>query len=376
MFMSAKKRKKQILQQYKNIKKTAFDFDRIARYFAAADRGDALQVLPDNVLKDLDFEELFMYLDRTCSNIGQQYLYAALRTVPKTGDRCRRFEKTIRFLDANPDIAEAVVLALSRLNKPGAYFIQSLIYGANVPKPTWFWVIPLLSGLSIAMVLGSFVFPVLVPMLIPLLCVNLMFHLWNKGNVLTYSNSIPQLQVLHEVAKKFIDWGVVPEDANRARKSNNAIGHISRMAFFYRLESRLASDIGQAVEYVLDLMKATFLIEPLLLFNIIGRLSAIKADILEVFVAVARVDVALSIASFRGSLPYYAIPQLTDRPDRCARGGTELRRRRRDGLRRRTPARRTRWWRPRPRRRPRPSRGLNQHHRRRMSTTRAARRPR
>ena len=303
------------MEHYKNVKKTAFDFDRISRYFAAVDHRDAFQVLPDNVLKDVDFEELFMYLDRTCSNIGQQYLYATLRTLPKTRDRHRRLEKTIKFLDANAEIKEAVVLQLSRLNKPGAYYLQSLIYGADLAKPQWFWIIPLLSGLSVATVLLSFVFPALVPVLIPLLCVNLMFHLWNKGNVLTYSNSIPQLLVLHQVAKKLIDWRVVTEDADLVRKSNNAIGHISRMAFFYRLESRLASDIGQAVEYVLDLIKATFLVEPLLLFNIIDRLSSIKPDIHRVFIAVARIDVALSIAALREFLPYYAVPQLTDERD-------------------------------------------------------------
>ena len=126
MFNSSKKSKQEILQNYKGVKRTTFDFEKIVKYFSNTDNSDVHQIIPYRTLQDLDFEELFMYMDRTCSSIGQQYLYATLRTIPKDKNRSLRFEKTIQFLQENADIKGSSILELNRLNKPGAYYLQSL----------------------------------------------------------------------------------------------------------------------------------------------------------------------------------------------------------------------------------------------------------
>ncbi len=39
-------------------------------------------MLSDKTCNDMDFEELFMFIDRTRSKEGQQYLYKKLRVIP------------------------------------------------------------------------------------------------------------------------------------------------------------------------------------------------------------------------------------------------------------------------------------------------------
>jgi hypothetical protein len=313
MFRSGKKKNQKILEHYKSIKDAAFDFERIGLFFLHTDKTDAHQIISDSTFQDLDFEELFMYMDRTCSKIGQQLLYANLRTLPKNKKRTLQHEKIINYLNENPEIKAATVLEMSRLNEPGAYFLQQLIYGKNIVKPKWFWVIPLLSGLSIATLLLSFFFPVLVPVFIPILVINTIFHYWNKKNILTYSNSIPQLLLLNQVAHKMIHSGVILDNIDQIQKSTEAIGKISRLAVFFQLEAKLTSEIGQVIDYLLDLIKATFLLEPMLIFKIIGELELKKTEISKLFITVAQVDVALSISSFREALPYFAFPDITDK---------------------------------------------------------------
>ena len=158
MIRFSKRNKQEILQNYKGIKKTDFDFERIVLFFSNTDKSDAHQVIPYRTLQDLDFEELFMYMDRTCSKIGQQYLYYVLRTIPENMNRSLHFEKIIKFLNGHPKIKESTVLDISRLNEPGAYFLQGLFNYKHIDKPKWFWVIPVLSGFSIITLFLSFVF--------------------------------------------------------------------------------------------------------------------------------------------------------------------------------------------------------------------------
>lgn len=74
MFTTRKKKQQDILRNYKKTKRSAFDFDRIKKYFSATDKSEAHQVISNSTLQDLDFEELFMYL--------RSYMFQNRPTVP------------------------------------------------------------------------------------------------------------------------------------------------------------------------------------------------------------------------------------------------------------------------------------------------------
>lgn len=307
MFKSIKKKNQEILENYKSAKSSDFDFERIKLLFSHVDKSSFHQVISNRIFQDLDIEELFMYMDRTCSKIGQQYLYFTLRTIPKINNRVQHFEKIIRYLNENTEIKESIVLELNKLNNPGAYFLQRLIYGNNIAKPRWFWIIPMLSGSCIATLILSFWYPVFL-ILLSIVSINFLLHYWNKNNILTYSNSIPQLLLLEQVVNKMIRSGVILD--NTIQKSVDEINKITRSAIFFKWESKMTSEIGQLADFLLELLKAALLVEPILIFKIIEKLELKKREIEDLFTAVAQVDVALSISSFRESLPYYIKPDL------------------------------------------------------------------
>ena len=310
MFGSRKKKKQEILQNYKKIKNATFDFERIALFFKHTDKASAHQVIAESTLRDLDFEEVFMYIDRTCSTIGQQYLYSTLRTIPKNKHRSLHFEEIIKYLNDNVEIKESSILEISRLNKPGGYFLQRIIYGDNIVKPKWFWVIPLLSVLSVTSLLLSFVFPVFVLIFFSILIVNFFFHYWNKNNIFGYSNSIAQLLILNQVAKVLLRSGVFLDTSDQMKLSIDSISKIAQKAIFFKLETKMKSEIGQALDYLLELIKLCFLLEPILFFKSIKEIELQKSEISNVFTGLAQVDVALSITSLRETLPYYTLPDV------------------------------------------------------------------
>ena len=70
------KRKKKELEELRsnfgNLKEDTFEFEIIEEYFKKKNNSDSFQVLSDKTCADLDFNELFMFVDRTNSKIGQQ----------------------------------------------------------------------------------------------------------------------------------------------------------------------------------------------------------------------------------------------------------------------------------------------------------------
>ena len=79
------KRKKRLNHRLKEsfgkLKDESFDFENIEKYFRKKDNSKSHQVLSDKTCNDLDFDDLFMFLDRTNSKVGQQYFYNNLRTI-------------------------------------------------------------------------------------------------------------------------------------------------------------------------------------------------------------------------------------------------------------------------------------------------------
>ena len=220
MFKSNKKRRKEILERQPNIKAEDFDFERIALFFSHEDHPNNHQIVDERTLEDLDFEALFIALDRTSSSVGQQFLYSKLRVIPKDLQRTQQYDHHVRNLSS--DQKEDAIITLSTLNSTGAYFIQRLFFGDQITKPGWFWVIPTLSlSLILALLFSAFYSQAILFALL-LVGINTLIHLWNKNNVLGYSNSIPQLLRLHKVASTLHEnvYSLVPMKKSDSPFSN------------------------------------------------------------------------------------------------------------------------------------------------------------
>jgi DNA mismatch repair ATPase MutS len=78
----------------------------------------------------------------------------------------------------------------------------------------------------------------------------------------------------------------------------------------FKLEAKLQSDVGLIAEYGLELIKALFLIEPLLFYNVLEQISRKRPQIQAVYQFIGELDVALSIYLLRADLPFFCLPTL------------------------------------------------------------------
>jgi hypothetical protein len=312
MFKSKKKKRQELLERQKNVKDEHFDFERISLFFLHEDHQEAHQIIDDRTLNDLDFEELFISLDRTASSIGQQYLYSKLRVIPGDVSHSQVYDNYINQLNGNTEQKEDAIIELSKLNNQGAYFLQRLFFGENIQKPKWFWLIQVLSIFMVISLLISIFYPQAMLLALLLASVNILIHFWNKNNILGYSNTIPQLLMLHKVASILDDKGLLLKSQDAVSLSIQALTKIRRSAIFFKWESKSLDEIAQAIDYVLDLIKGAFLIEPIIFFRLLKQIESNKTDIKRIYEMVGQLDIAISLSTWRESLPYFCKPEYSD----------------------------------------------------------------
>lgn len=161
-------------------KDASFDFQMIEKYFKKKDNSQSFQTLSEKTCNDLDFDELFMYLDRTSSNIGQQFLYNRLRVIHQDEYKTTLNEKIIHELITNQTLRTNSQEKLEQLNKKESYYISSLFQEEHPIPPKWFFIIKLLSILSLSSLILSFIFPYFFGILIFLFAINVVFHFWKR----------------------------------------------------------------------------------------------------------------------------------------------------------------------------------------------------
>jgi hypothetical protein len=310
MSETKKKIKQRLTQSFGEIKDDPFYFYSIEKYFRNKDHTGAFQILSDKTCNDLDFNELFMFLDRTTSKIGQQFLYNTLRTIPSNNDKFTEQEKLIQQITNDSNLRLYIQLQLDKLTRESSYFITTLFQEKHIKKPKWFFIVPLLSFSSLMSVLLLPFTPQFFFVLLGLMIINLCIHYWNKPNLFEYLGSIPQLLILTRVAKKLLKCEILKEIKEYVPESISSIEKIKRHMSFFKLEAQVQTDFGTAFLTFLELFKALFLLEPLLLFGVLKQLDTKRKEIENVYSFVGYVDSLVSISSLRHGLKSFCLPQI------------------------------------------------------------------
>ncbi len=309
--MGKKKTVERLKESFGKIKNEDFHFNQITNYYKNKDNSGSFHVLSDKTCNDLDIEDLFMYVDRTTSKVGQQYLYNKLRVIPKDSDNLKIKENIIHKLSVDEEFRVKTQLQLEKLNKEDVFYISSLFQDEYEKPPKWFFITRLLAFTSILSLLMIPVNPQMFIVFLGVFIINLGIHYWNKRNLYKYLGSIPQLLILNKIAnnlhKEILYKELAPDLPNSIRILNQVRNRMS----FFKLEAKVQNEIEAAFWAVLELFKIAFLLEPLFLFGVLQRLDTKRKEIEEVFTFVGEIDVLNSVTSLRAGLNNYCIPEIS-----------------------------------------------------------------
>ena len=295
-----------------NARKTEdFHFELIEHYFKNKDNSAAFQTVNDQLMNDIDFYDLFSFIDRTSSKIGQQYLYNQLLVI----NNRLRFEEQEAIIDYFINNEEKRLKAqrlFSQLNRRESFYISHLFLSDYISKPRWFWIVKLLSFTGLASFVLIFVIHKILILLFLCFFANMAIHLWNKRNIMTYMDSIPQLPLLCRIAEEMENWGVIKPSNQAIRAAIESIRQLKNRISFFKFDNKVRSEIEALILSIWEILKIIFLIEPLAVFNLLEKLDKKRADIQTLFEYIGKLDSAIAIASIRREMPYYCKPVITD----------------------------------------------------------------
>ncbi len=310
LFQRKKKNKERIQNSFGKLKEESFDFDLIEKYFRNKDHSKAIQILSDKTCNDLDFQELFMFLDRTNSRVGQQYLYNQLRVIQPPSNRTELNELVIEKLKSDASLRIRIQEKLEKLNKDDTYYITSLFQDEHVKKPKWFFLIPILSFTSLFSLIMLIFNSQVTYLLLGVFLINTGIHYWNKRNLYQYLGSIPQLLVMNNIARSLFKDGILSKLNLNLPVSVSIIDAVRNRMSFFKLEAKFQGDFEALIWGIFELFKTLFLLEPLLLFGVLNQLDKKRRETEEVFIFVGRIDALISIASLREGLANYCLPKI------------------------------------------------------------------
>jgi DNA mismatch repair ATPase MutS len=206
---------------------------------------------------------------------------------------------------------ERIELELAKLNSPDAYFLAELFL-----KEHEFLLVPLMSlyirisGLAIiGLIVSLFIAPNLVcfMVLIALLVGNVALHYGTRNKISSYTRSLPQLMILHNVAKR-LTKKLTMENDEQVRISLNLLAGLNRTLNLVSFESKIADNPDNFSYAVYKFIKLLFLLEPLMFITSVKRINKYRGDIEVLYKYVAEIDMLIAIQSVRVGLPHYSKP--------------------------------------------------------------------
>lgn len=291
---------------------TRRNFDLIKTYLNADKSWDRLS---DVTAEDIDLKSIFNYIDRTSSKPGKQYLYKKLHFPETNLEKLLELDAKVEAINQDKPNRELIELQLSKLNNTYAYYIADLFLKTHESLfvPIMNFYIRFVPLVIIALIVSLIVYPNPISILLLLFFVgyNVVLHYANKKKISAYTNSLPQLLIMHNVAVWLVKNSGLEDNESVKNSLKNLLG-LKRSLSIINLESKLINGAGDLSYAVFQLVKTLFLLEPRIYASSIKHIEKYREDIEQVYQYVAEIDMLVAIQSVRDGLPYYNKPQFID----------------------------------------------------------------
>lgn len=319
-------RKKQLLARFRN----RFGNDPLEEAWIGQtrDRLPAIRVFYDRMEKpagyddysiddvtwsDLEMDEIFLRINHTQSYIGEQVLYEILRS--GRTDHFRKNREWMNRLSESEDTRLELEYRLRGVGKrQESYYLPEFLRNAELLKPGHTWVFRLLQIILAAAVLLAVIFRTF-PFFIFLAFsagTNFITYMVMKQKYDILLSSMGGLGKMLDLCEWCLDRKeLMLPDTEVLRQEWQKLKGLRRKLgkFIFARQSSMTGDpTGLLYEYFLGIT----MIDVTRLSGILGMISENHTAIEELYRFAGRLDAAVSILSFRASLPGWTYPEMAD----------------------------------------------------------------
>lgn len=261
----------------------------------------------DRTAVDLDLEALFTRIDRCASAVGQQWLWARLRTPePGTPDA---FDVLATELGAPGAPRDRLRRSLARLAGASSHLLPHLLHGDLPERPAAYRLAPVLTAAALGAIGASLAFGVPgVLALVAICAVNVVVRLSFRAKVAPVLGSLPAVRALLKTGLDLArpDSGLPENLRIRLDEAIARLRGLLRSTAWLAVETDARDELSRLFyEYV----NLVFLLDVNALLFSLDTLSERRASLRALYEAVGEADGALSTAAFRESLPFWCRPR-------------------------------------------------------------------
>ncbi|MBD0401023.1 DNA mismatch repair protein MutS [Flammeovirga sp. EKP202] len=270
------------------------NFDRVNRYFLKSKHSsNTYQTIAENTVADLDLHDIFRFINRTLSSIGEQFLYYKFLTIQSPHQK-NNFTNLVQFFQQKENERIQIQSILQQLASPRGYNVEKLIHDPHLKIPSYYWFCFLSSITTFISIVLSVWYPSLLLLVIPLFIINMAMHYVNKKNVDHYSEGLSVLFKMLKVKSKLKPY--FENEINNV--STKELKKLKIYSYFIQFTSDNDQDpIAQLLIWNVELLKILFNVEVIAFYSCVQKLGKHKNTIDELFQYIGLIDSAQSIAN-------------------------------------------------------------------------------
>lgn len=277
---------------------TTYNFDLISSYHHTTINDSAFQNLSASTNQDLDLNDVFTFLDRTSSAIGQQYLYHKLHCI-KNQEATRELDHTINFFSKEESERLVVQALLFPLNHKSTYYYHNLFTSRTDHNSRK---LKLAYGLNACLLicLGlSFINLIWLMPIIPIFCINLVLHYKNKYAQYEQLNATQYFKQVFKTTQKLqgVDKLNRVFDFKKTKEATNTLKSLFHLTYFFTSDNMFKDEISTLVWLPIEWIKIMLNIELISFELFLKRAISNSNELKTVFETIAKIDISISIAS-------------------------------------------------------------------------------
>lgn len=276
-----------------------YNFNKIIQYHnSKKDNQSSFQNITSTINNDLDLDDIFIYLDRTTSVIGQQYLYHKLHTI-ESRETVRTLDDLIDFLLVENEERLKIQILLSPLSNKNAYHYHSLFttdISTNSFKLKLAYTLNIITACSILLSLHSLVWTLL---LLPILSVNLVLHYKNKYTQYDHLNATQYFKYIYRTNIKLQSIAKLSKIYNfkEAKIASKKLQQLYKLTHLFNTDNVYKDEITSLVMFPVEILKIMFNIETIAFETFLIIAKQTKKELIISFETIAKIDTAISLAS-------------------------------------------------------------------------------
>lgn len=297
------------------------DFELISIYYNLVKKKLVMDTIDEITWNDLEMDKVFERINHTSTYIGEQTLYKQLHILSGgtefgCSEENEELEKMIRYIAGNEAQRLELQFSLGSIGKSEPnYHLPTFLFHAKELSISNVWFYRLLQILLFVSFFAGILFDLGVCLIVAtaVALINLNLYMVNKAKYESYIHSListkymvrfAKLMLKNPIYKEIFGADKLPHAVNELKQLVHLIGN-----FQAKKSSVWTGDIfGILRDYLIGMTLWDLTVFKKITNIIYGKLD----DLLTLYEFIGKVDMAVSIASFRTSLPYYCKPGFSE----------------------------------------------------------------